>query len=418
MNDEDLRWPWGKVYYTISDDIDKQERITEAIEYWESRTDIQFKERTDENNYILFVRAGGCWADVGMKGGTQEIGISADGKKGNMIHEIGHALGLVHEHSKSNRDDYLIVLWDNIKPGKAHNFAKYYNLVEFEEMDFNSIMMYPSYAFQKNHTLLTMTKLDGSEFDAQREELTVRDAEIISWMYNEIHDPVIEDVLNARVENVGITSDGEYYYTCSMNSSTIKKISQDGTIGYGSYQMILDGPTGLAYNKSDGLLYVSNRDGDILRITDLENGQVETVYNNIMQSDWSSFALSEDGTKMFDFYKGTLNVYDFKSGDLAYSLYGLNYGEDPSYEDEYQDAYYGAASVAVDASYIYTWNCWDFPAKVFVYDHTGEFKRQMELEYGGNGLSLSVFDGYLFVAFDDTYDPGTWYKYNIRNPVD
>jgi len=42
----------------------------------------------------------------------------------------------------------------------------------------------------------------------------------------------------------------------------------------------------------------------------------------------------------------------------------------------------------------------------------------MELETGENGISLSVIDGYLFIAWDDTYDPGSWWKYNIRNPIE
>ena len=38
------------------------------------------------------------------------------------IHEIGHALMMSHEQKRPDRDDYLSVLWDNIKPGKEHNF--------------------------------------------------------------------------------------------------------------------------------------------------------------------------------------------------------------------------------------------------------------------------------------------------------
>jgi hypothetical protein len=237
-------------------------------------------------------------------------------------------------------------------------------------------------------------------------------------MYNEIHDPVYESLLSDEPTNVGIASDGDYYYTISMDQSGIRKLSKDGSILYETYSLPLILARGLAYNKSDNRLYVSAQGGDIIRISDLENSQIETVYQGIMQNDEASFALSEDGTKLFDFYKGTLNVHDFETGELAYTLNGLKYGEYPSYDDDYQDAYYGAASVAVDASYIYTWDSWNNPNKVYVYNHLGVFQREMELESGRNGMSLSVFDGYLFVAFDDIYDPGTWYKYNIRNPID
>jgi len=412
---QSTRWPYGWVYYTIAEDIPDQERITDAMKEWENKTDIQFYERTNEENYIHFIKADGCWSYVGMQGNKQEIGIGNWGKTGNMVHEIGHALGLIHEHSRFNRDDFIIVNWDNILPDKSNNFEIYNTGIATQILDFNSIMMYPSHAFQKAANSPTLVKLDGSTFSAQRDSLSTLDTDIISWIYNEIHDPVIEDLFTDEDKNVGIASDGDYYYTCSMNHSTIRKMSKDGTINYGKYSLPLGNPRGLAYNKSDGMLYVSSYGGDILRITDLENGQVETVYSGLMQNSEASFALSEDGTKLFDFYKGTLKVYNFKTGELAYTLHGLKYGEYPYNSDEYSDAYYGAASVAVDASYIYTWDSWK--NEVYVYNHLGEFIRQMELESGINGMSLSVFDGYLFVAYDDIYDPGTWYKYNIRNPL-
>ena len=420
LDDDYMKWPYGRVYYTISDDILDPERITEAIEHWESRTDIQFLERTDEDDYIHFIKSGGCWSYVGMQGGRQELGVGNWGEKGNMIHEIGHALGVYHEHSRFNRDESIIVNWDNILPEKIHNFDLYNDGIATQELDFNSIMIYPSKAFQKGPGLPTLTKLDGSTFVAQREELSVLDADIISWMYNEIHDPDFEYLISDEQTNVGIASDGEFYYTISMDQSGIRKLSLDGSpqILHATYSLPLIRARGLAYNKSDGKLYVSALGGDIIRITDLENGQIETVYQNIMQNKEASFALSEDGSKMYDFYKGTLKVYDFLTGELAYTLNGLKYGDYLYHDDEYSDAYAGAASVAVDASYIYTCNSYFRPCKVYVYNHLGEFQREMELETGENGISLSVIDGYIFIAWDDTYDPGSWWKYNIRNPIE
>lgn len=46
-------------------------------------------------------------------------------QKGLYLHEIGHALGLVHEHQLPNRDSYIDILWDNVKPEWKQWFDKY-----------------------------------------------------------------------------------------------------------------------------------------------------------------------------------------------------------------------------------------------------------------------------------------------------
>lgn len=53
------------------------------------------------------------------KGQNISIGDRCD-TKAIVEHELLHALGFYHEQSRSDRDDYVQILWDQIIPGYLH----------------------------------------------------------------------------------------------------------------------------------------------------------------------------------------------------------------------------------------------------------------------------------------------------------
>lgn len=56
-----------------------------------------------------------------MMGGGQEVSLGEGCMyKGTIIHELGHVVGFYHEHMRSDRDDHLIIHWDNIREGKQY----------------------------------------------------------------------------------------------------------------------------------------------------------------------------------------------------------------------------------------------------------------------------------------------------------
>lgn len=54
---------------------------------------------------------------MGVIGGAQPVFVGPLCAMGNIVHEILHALGFHHEHTRKDRDQYVTVLSNNIMKG-------------------------------------------------------------------------------------------------------------------------------------------------------------------------------------------------------------------------------------------------------------------------------------------------------------
>lgn len=178
------RWPKGQVIYEIDPALPNQNRVTNAISHWTNNTNITFKLRGSETDYVRFTTGGGCYSSsIGMDGGQQIVGLSNSCSTGNVIHEIGHVIGLWHEHTRSDRNNKIKVLWNNIIDTYEPQF-EIQNTINYGFLDFGSIMMYPSNSSFSSNGNPTMTKLDGSTWTAQRSALSTNDINGSNALYD------------------------------------------------------------------------------------------------------------------------------------------------------------------------------------------------------------------------------------------
>lgn len=160
--------------------------VEDAIRHWNDRTAVRLVARNGESDFVTFRAAtGACNSPVGRQSGDQAVhcAVGTGFGLGSVIHEIGHALGLWHEHSREDRDSFITVNTANIQAGQAHNFDRH--VADGDDLaayDYNSIMHYGRAAFSSNG-MDTIVPVDASATIGQRTALSGGDILAINMMY-------------------------------------------------------------------------------------------------------------------------------------------------------------------------------------------------------------------------------------------
>jgi hypothetical protein len=177
-------WENAEIPFLISPDYPYPELIQDVIDYFHENTPLRFVPANNKKDGIVFeLTDTHCYSYLGKVGGFQPIFLSPECRATQIIHEILHAVGFVHEQARIDRDSFVKINWDNIDAEYLLQFMmvpkSHMRLSGLSEFNFQSIMLYDSTAFSRDNLKLTIEPIDKkniiipakdelSEFDIYR----------------------------------------------------------------------------------------------------------------------------------------------------------------------------------------------------------------------------------------------------------
>ncbi|XP_016896666.1 meprin A subunit beta-like isoform X2 [Cynoglossus semilaevis] len=214
---EEFRWP-RTVPYILEDSLDMNAKgvILKAFDQYRLKTCLDFTPWSGEKNYISVFKGSGCFSSVGNQNvGKQRLSIGKNcDRLGTVEHEFLHALGFWHEQSRDDRDDYVTIIWDQIEPGKEHNF-RIRDDSESSSLgvpyDYGSVMHYSKTSFNVGSEPTIVTRIPHfRDVIGQRMGFSANDLAKLNRLYNCTQSSTFVDSCDFEEENIcGMVAEGE-----------------------------------------------------------------------------------------------------------------------------------------------------------------------------------------------------------------
>ncbi len=182
------RWKERDIPYIIHPDLKNPERIEAALAHLKAKTVVTFVPFNGEKDAVVFEPGTeNCKSFLGKVGGHQPIKLADRCGWVEVLHEIMHVFGFVHEQSRTDRDKYVEILWDNVIDEMKPQFAMVPEdlmepLKDFE-FDYHSIMLYPANLFAKRPNEYTLRSKGTQPVDPSAGGLSQEDVERINKLF-------------------------------------------------------------------------------------------------------------------------------------------------------------------------------------------------------------------------------------------
>ncbi|XP_065336444.1 zinc metalloproteinase nas-13-like [Cloeon dipterum] len=185
------RWPNAEVFYKFNGTFNENQTalIYKAFDAYHAKTCIRFKPYNgSQSSYVVINSENtGCWATVGRYGGMQYVNLQIPGCVtivGTVIHEFMHTIGFYHEHARTDRDQWIKILWENVDPGSVKSFDIRNSTSAFGvAYDYGSVMHYSAKSFSSNGQPTIETIQPPGALIGQRSALSDNDVQKINIMY-------------------------------------------------------------------------------------------------------------------------------------------------------------------------------------------------------------------------------------------
>jgi hypothetical protein len=152
----------------------QKQQVFTACSKWSAVASVRCMEGTYKGRTLKVTNSSSsCFALWGMGtyfgGAKRRMNLGANCMRSHIIlHELGHAFGLIHEHQRMDRDDFLQIFPKNVQAGFLGlqlkvNFNPQ-NSVNKTPYDFMSVMHYARSAFSKNGGDTMLPKAEYMEF--------------------------------------------------------------------------------------------------------------------------------------------------------------------------------------------------------------------------------------------------------------